>query len=120
MERDAWHDPEAVAEYVAAVRGSSPVNQYIEKPALRALMGPVGGLALVDLGAGAGDFACECAEVGARSVAAVEASSAMLALAREHPRVRYPHGGCRFPRRKRGRGVQQHGASVCRRPAAGC
>lgn len=91
MERDAWHDPEAVAEYVAAVRGSSPVNQYIEKPALRALMGPVGGLALVDLGAGAGDFACECAGGGARSVVAVEASSAMLALAREHPRVRYVH-----------------------------
>lgn len=89
MERDAWHDPDAAAEYVAAVRGDSPVNQYIEKPALRALMGPVTGLAMVDLGAGAGDFAGECAEAGARSIVAVEASPAMLALAREHSRVRY-------------------------------
>ena len=98
LERDAWSDPEAVAEYVGSVRGSSPVNEYIEKPALRGLMssqgsseGPLTGLALSDLGAGAGDFACECARRGARSVVAVEASAAMLALAPAHPRVRYVH-----------------------------
>lgn len=87
--REAWQDAEAVAEYVHSVRARAPVMQFIERPALWALVGQVDGLDMVDLGCGPGDFARQCVGRGAASVVAVDSSAAMLRHAVSAVGVRY-------------------------------
>src|SRR5581483_136236 len=59
------------------------LNDVLEQPALRALLPPLAGLEVLDLGCGDGGFGRWCIEHGATRVVGVDLSRRMLQLARE-------------------------------------
>jgi SAM-dependent methyltransferase len=65
------------------------LNDALEIPALAALLPPVDGLRVVDLGCGQGELAVRLACAGASQVTGIDRSSSMLSRAGEHPAVRY-------------------------------
>ncbi|ADB29439.1 Methyltransferase type 11 [Kribbella flavida DSM 17836] len=85
---DLYDDPDFLAGYRELRRSGLGLNEVLEIPAVDALLPPVGGLRVADLGCGEGSLAVRLAESGAQ-VVAVDASAAMLANARPHPGVRY-------------------------------
>ena len=85
----ALYDEPALAAAYARVSAENAANAAYERPAVRALLAGVAGCDVLDAGCAAGEHAAWLAEHGAR-VTAVDASDAMLALARERlgPRAR--------------------------------
>jgi 2-polyprenyl-3-methyl-5-hydroxy-6-metoxy-1,4-benzoquinol methylase len=82
-----WHVRQLAEEYLAHARDGA-FNAYYDRPAVLAVLGSVAGLAVLDLGCGPGLYAEELLARGAGRVAGVDASAAMVRLARE--RVRGP------------------------------
>ncbi|HTD32889.1 MAG TPA: class I SAM-dependent methyltransferase, partial [Candidatus Elarobacter sp.] len=76
-----YDDPELAASY-ARVSASNAANAAYERPAVRALLGDVRGLDVLDAGCAAGEHSAWLVEHGAR-VVAVDGSEAMVRLARE-------------------------------------
>ena len=91
--RQNIYDDEAFFQGYADLRAQpGNLNDLVEQPALRALLPPLAGASVLDMGCGAGDLAAYCAAQGAAQVAAVDISEKMLALAREtnaHPSIAY-------------------------------
>jgi len=75
-------DYEAFAAAYAATTRDNVYNSRYERPALRALLSDVAGLAVLDAGCAAGEHALWLEQHGAR-VTAIDVSDAMLAIARE-------------------------------------
>jgi SAM-dependent methyltransferase len=75
-----YEDPELAARY-ARVTAENVCNAAYERPAIRTLLGDVRGLDLLDAGCAAGEHAAWLVEAGA-TVTALDASAAMIALAR--------------------------------------
>lgn len=86
---ELYDDPEFLAGYQQLRRERLGLNDDLEIPALAALLPPVAGLRVLDLGCGSGGLAERLATGGAVDVLAVDASAAMLADAVQHPRIRY-------------------------------
>jgi SAM-dependent methyltransferase len=76
----AFYD--SIAERFATWSESSAYNAYYERPALRALVGDVEGLRVLDAGCAAGSHAEWLAEQGASLVVALDHSTKMVELAR--------------------------------------
>ncbi|NMP22824.1 hypothetical protein [Sulfobacillus harzensis] len=74
MESNAWDNIDAVREYVLRQRANA---DYLERPAIESVLPPLRAKRVLDLGAGAGDWAAWAANAGASSVTAVEKSLAM-------------------------------------------
>ena len=87
--RDLYDDARFFAGYRRIRDDSAGLNDAVEIPAVRRLLPPVTGAAVVDLGCGTGALARRLADAGAADVLAVDSSRRMLALAAAHPRVRY-------------------------------
>lgn len=81
LSNSLYDDPDLAAQYAAATAGNI-WNAAYERPAMRALCGDVAGLDLLDAGCAAGEHSAFFAGAGAR-VIAIDASPAMVALARE-------------------------------------
>ena len=75
-----YHDP-ALAHAYARVTAANVYNAAYERPAVRAVLGDVRGLDVLDAGAAAGEQSAWLAEHGAR-VVAIDASESMVHLAR--------------------------------------
>lgn len=92
---DLYDDPVFLAGYRKLRQQKQGLNDELEIPAMAALLPPVEGLRVVDLGCGEGSLAVRLAGgdtddlAGAAEVLAVDASASMLARAATHPRVRY-------------------------------
>lgn len=80
--QNIYDDPIFFEGYKALRDADSGLNGALEIPAMSALLPPLAGARVLDLGSGFGDFARRALELGARSVTAVEISSAMLNEAR--------------------------------------
>jgi SAM-dependent methyltransferase len=78
--RPLYDDP-ALARSYAAVSAANVCNAAYERPAVRAVLGDVRGLDVLDAGAAAGEHAAWLVDHGAR-VVALDASEAMVRLAR--------------------------------------
>lgn len=76
-----YDDPELAAAY-ARVTAANVANAAYERPAMRALLGGVRGLDVLDAGCAAGEHSAWLVERGAR-VVALDASETMVRLARE-------------------------------------
>lgn len=91
--RQNIYDDEAFFQGYADLRAQpGNLNDLVEQPALRALLPPLAGATILDMGCGAGDLAAYCAGQGAERVVAADISEKMLALAREtnaHPNIEY-------------------------------
>ncbi|POX55135.1 SAM-dependent methyltransferase [Streptomyces sp. Ru71] len=75
------NDYDSFAEAYAAENENSLVNAYYERPAMLALAGNVAGRRILDAGCGSGPLSAALRDAGA-VVTGVDASAAMLALAR--------------------------------------
>ena len=85
---ELYDDPVFLDGYRELRREGLGLNDELEIPAMNAVLPPVEGLRVVDLGCGEGGLAVRLASAGAE-VIAVDASEQMLAAAARHPRVRY-------------------------------
>ena len=79
-----YDDPDLAASY-ARVTAANAANAAYERPAIRALLGEVRGLDVLDAGCAAGEHSAWLEEHGA-CVVAVDGSAAMVELARERLR----------------------------------
>ncbi len=92
MRQNVYDDLAFFEGYTALRANPANLNVLVEQPALRALLPPLVGATVVDLGCGTGDLSLYCAEQGAESVLAFDLSAKMLDVARErnrHPNVRF-------------------------------
>ncbi|HEY5008020.1 MAG TPA: methyltransferase domain-containing protein [Caulobacteraceae bacterium] len=81
--------------YSGMIRSKEGLDGAAEWPAMRALLPPLGGLRVLDLGCGFGWFARWAAAEGAASVLGVDVSERMLERARamtENPAIAYERG----------------------------
>jgi SAM-dependent methyltransferase len=92
-----YDDPVLAAAY-ARVSAANVANAAYERPAVRALLGAVRGLDVLDAGCAAGEHAAWLVDQGAR-VVALDASETMVRLARERlgERVRVLHADLARP-----------------------
>ncbi|MDX6352177.1 MAG: hypothetical protein QOF84_6967 [Streptomyces sp.] len=77
---NAYHDE--LGDYFARTVGTSPYNAFTDRPAMLDLAGDVAGLRLLDVGCGAGHYAADLLERGAR-VTGIDGSATLLRHARE-------------------------------------
>jgi SAM-dependent methyltransferase len=92
--QNIYDDPVFFAGYLKLRDTESGLNAAIEQPAFDALLPPLAGRRVLDLGSGLGDFARRARAQGAAEVVGVELSRRMLAVARERTddaQVRYVH-----------------------------
>lgn len=90
--QNIYDDPEFFAGYQEMRHNASGINEAIEQPAVRSLLGDVRGRDAIDLGCGDGELCRHLAQAGADTVLGVDPSARMLALAAERtsdPRIRY-------------------------------
>ncbi|MFC0624053.1 class I SAM-dependent methyltransferase [Kribbella deserti] len=86
---ELYDDPDFLSGYRQLRRNGLGLNDELEIPAMDAVLPPVDGLRVVDLGCGEGGLAIRLCTAGAADVVAVDASEQMLAAAAQHPRVHY-------------------------------
>jgi SAM-dependent methyltransferase len=92
MAQNIYDQPDFFAGYSTLPRSVRGLAGAPEWPAVRALLPPLAGRRIVDLGCGFGWFARFAAEEGAGSVLALDLSEKMLARARAenaHPAIEY-------------------------------
>ncbi|MDO8390969.1 MAG: class I SAM-dependent methyltransferase [Actinomycetota bacterium] len=92
MAQNIYDDEQFFTAYGQLPRSSSGLDAAPEWPALRAMLPPLHGLRVVDLGSGPGWFCQWAATAGAEQVLGIDLSEKMLATAREHtahPQVSY-------------------------------
>ncbi|MDT0343488.1 class I SAM-dependent methyltransferase [Streptomyces litchfieldiae] len=77
---NAYHGD--VGDYFARLAGDSPYNAFTDRPAMLELAGEVAGLRLLDVGCGAGNYAAELLDRGAR-VMGIDGSATLLGHARD-------------------------------------
>src|SRR4051812_39456435 len=82
MAQNIYDDPEFFAGYSRLRRSVEGLDGAPEWPALRAMLPPLRGLRVVDLGCGFGWFCRWAREAGAAAVLGLDLSEAMLARAR--------------------------------------
>jgi len=91
--RQNIYDDEAFFQGYADLRAQpGNLNDLVEQPALRALLPPLAGATVLDMGCGTGGLTAYCAGQGAARVVAADISEKMLAAARErnaHPNIEY-------------------------------
>lgn len=91
--RQNIYDDEAFFQGYADLRANpANLNTLVEQPALRALLPPLEGARVLDLGCGFGDLTAYCAEQGAERVLGTDISEKMIRAARDlnaHPCIRY-------------------------------
>lgn len=91
-----FYDEVVTSRYLAHRHsGASSPNVVMEEPAVRAHLGDLTGLRVVDLGCGDGSFAGDVLGRGAQAYLGVDGSAAMIAVARRRPadeRVRFEVG----------------------------
>ena len=91
--RQNIYDDEAFFQGYAELRASpGSLNDLVEQPALRALLPPLAGASVLDMGCGAGDLSLYCAGQGAARVVGADLSEKMLTVAREqnaHQNIEY-------------------------------
>src|SRR5215470_9452705 len=90
--QNIYDDPDFFAGYSTLERFGAGWERAAEHADLLALLPPIEGRRVLDLGCGAGQLARHLAETGAADVVGVDVSERMLALARTqwaHPRVMY-------------------------------
>ena len=91
--RQNIYDDEAFFQGYADLRASpGNFNDLVEQPALRALLPPLDGAVVLDMGCGAGDLSAYCAGQGAARMVGADISEKMLRAARErnaHPAIEY-------------------------------
>jgi 2-polyprenyl-3-methyl-5-hydroxy-6-metoxy-1,4-benzoquinol methylase len=93
--QNIYDDPRFFAGYSTLERFGAGWKQAMEHAELLALLPPVHGRPVLDLGCGAGQLAQHLAMRGASEVIGVDVSERMLGLARAefpHPLVTYVHG----------------------------
>ena len=97
--RSPLYDDPALAASYARVTASNAANAAYERPAVRALLGDVRGLDVLDAGCAAGEHSAWLVEHGAR-VVALDGSDAMVRLARRRldGLADGPNGGARVLR----------------------
>ncbi|MFV2123584.1 methyltransferase domain-containing protein [Micromonospora sp. LOL_013] len=76
--RTAYHDE--LGDHFARHADTSPYNAYVDRPAMLALAGDVGGQRILDVGCGAGHYAAELLSRGAE-VVGIDGSATLLAHA---------------------------------------
>ena len=94
MTGNPYDDPSFFAGYATLPRSVHGLDGAPEWPSLRALLPPLAGLDVLDLGCGHGWFCRHAAGEGARRVLGLDSSRLMLARAQEanaHPAVAYAH-----------------------------
>ncbi len=74
---------ERMADLYASQLATKPYNAYYERPALLALLPPLSGLSVLDIGCGPGLYAEHLLEAGASQVTALDVSPRMVQLAAE-------------------------------------
>ena len=92
MTTNVYDDPAFFAGYATLPRSAAGLEGAPEWPALRALLPPLGGRDVLELGCGYGWFCRHAAEAGARHVLGLDSSERMLARARQinaHPAIAY-------------------------------
>jgi 2-polyprenyl-3-methyl-5-hydroxy-6-metoxy-1,4-benzoquinol methylase len=82
MSRNLYDDPEFFAGYSQLARSREGLAGAPEWPTLRAMLPPLDGLRVLDLGCGFGAFSRWVSKMGAASVIGVDRSEKMLARAR--------------------------------------
>ena len=82
MKQNKYDDPEFFAAYSAMPRSVEGLDEAGEWPALKALMPPLEGTRVLDLGCGFGWHCRHVRAAGAASVVGVDLSEKMLARAR--------------------------------------
>jgi SAM-dependent methyltransferase len=90
--QNVYDDPDFFDAYQQMRDARSGINETVEQPAVRALLGDVQGKDTVDLGCGDGGLCRDLAALGARSVIGVDPSGRMLELAGKRTtdeRIRY-------------------------------
>jgi SAM-dependent methyltransferase len=95
MAQNIYDDPQFFAAYSQFRRSIQGLDGAAEWPALRALLPPMRGLRVADLGCGFGWFSRWAREAGAASVLGIDVSEKMLARARVETAdeaVRYARG----------------------------
>ena len=83
MAQNVYDNPEFFAGYSRLLRSRQGLDGMPEWPALRAMLPPLAGLRVVDLGCGFGWFCRWASEAGASEVLGLDVSANMLARARE-------------------------------------
>jgi SAM-dependent methyltransferase len=79
--QNVYDDEDFFTRYQAMREAQAGINEAVEQPALRALLPPLSGRAVIDLGCGDGRLSRDLASRGAASVVGVDPSERMLALA---------------------------------------
>jgi SAM-dependent methyltransferase len=93
--QNVYDDPDFFAAYQQMREARSGINETVEQPAVRALVGDVRGKDAIDLGCGDGGLCRDLMALGARSVVGIDPSARMLELAAwrtTDERVRYIRG----------------------------
>jgi len=92
MAQNIYDNPDFFAGYKELRDTGWGLNEVLEQPALRALLPPLAGATILELGCGMGQFARSCCEQGAAHITAVDVSERMLEVARRenaHSRIEY-------------------------------
>lgn len=92
MRQNIYDNPEFF-EYYQRLRSTGiTYNDFVEQPALMAMLPELQGKNVLDLGCGAGQLAAYMVSQGASHVTGADISAKMLSQAPEHPQVQYIHG----------------------------
>jgi ubiquinone/menaquinone biosynthesis C-methylase UbiE len=94
--QNIYDDPRFFEGYRELRDAGRGLNDALEQPALRALLPPLSGLDVLDLGCGEGSFGRWCVVQGAARVVGFDLSQRMLALGRERttdPRISFVRSG---------------------------
>ena len=83
MKQNVYDDLAFFEGYAALRANPANLNVLVEQPALRALLPPLAGAWVLDLGCGAGDLTAYCAGQGAAGVLGTDLSEKMLEMARD-------------------------------------
>jgi SAM-dependent methyltransferase len=92
---NVYDDPRWFETYSGLRVDPYSINEAVEQPALRALLPPLAGLRVLDVGCGMGFTARYCADSGAARVVGFDLAPAMIAYAlahNAHPRIEYRVG----------------------------
>ncbi len=87
MRQNIYDDATFFRGYHALREQADNFNNLVEQPALRALLPPLTGETVLDLGCGFGDIAAYCVTQGAEHIVATDISTRTLAQALEQNRL---------------------------------